>query len=93
MNTTIQKPNSHQKADRASVAIGGVLDDLQDGSGRGINDPIDISADKKQDDQEDSSCEGADENAAEHDLGAFYRRLGDFWQALKSCLRILGRDG
>jgi hypothetical protein len=62
------------------VVLGRVVENLKKGTGRGVDNIIDVSGNKQQDDQENSTGEGTNHDTEDHDLGAFDRSVGDFFE-------------
>lgn len=75
----------HEKANGTSVIFRRVVENLEKGPSGRADDVVDISRDKEQDDQKDSSSKGANADTGNHDFGAFDRSVGDFCPVINTC--------
>ena len=66
-----------EQANRASVTIRSVLEDLAERGGSGVDGFVDITGDEEEDDEEDEAGEGTDADAVDHDLWPFDGCVGD----------------
>lgn len=58
----------HQQTDSSGIAVGRVVENLKEGTGRGSNDIVDVSWYEKQNDEENCAGECTDTDAVDHDL-------------------------
>lgn len=70
--------NQHEKTDRSCVVSRRIMEDLQERCCGRLNDPIDVSCNEKQDDEEDQPGENTDANASNHDPRSDHRGVRDF---------------
>lgn len=81
--------NSHEKTDRTSMTLRGIVQNLQKRPDRTGKDLRDITSNKQQHDEEDKTSECSDQDTSNHNLGAFHSRFGDFCDRQRGLLEML----
>ena len=71
--------SSHEKTDGTGMTLRGIVENLQQRPDRAGENLGDITSNKQQHDEENKAGECSDEDASDHDLGAFDGRFGDFY--------------